>query len=209
MSIFTIKSSTLNRLANVCSFFESSTSEEMKSKINTVRLEIVKGKLLAIASNQKIGVIEYIGETEEPDGVAHLILSEGLICQLLIEAASDCSMTLTTIPEMAISTMQSSSGYSVSNCCYWWDDTPLKDWRGWGTEPAVENSGIMRWDLHYVESLMKSSPSNNVIFPEFIDVSKPVVLRDFYNPNWVGVFFAKKTGEEVTIPAELPEWWNK
>lgn len=210
MSTYKIKSSTLNRLAGVCSFFESSTDEETKAKINTVRLENKNGKTLAIVSNQKIGVIEYLGETDEADGSEHIILSPELLQQLTVESSSDCMITITTIPEMAISTLQSTSGFNMSNCCYLWDDTPLKDWRGWGVNPADSNSGIMFWNLNYIETLIKSSPSNNVIFPEFIDITIPVVLRDYHNPDWVGIFFAQPPGDvKVTKPADLPEWWEE
>lgn len=208
MSIYTIKSSTLNRIASVCSFFHPTTSETMKKALNTVRLENKGGKTFAIASNQKIGVVEYLGETDEPDSGDHIILSDGLLQQLFMEAASDHSMTITTVPEMAISTLQSSSGFTFVDCCYWWENIYLKEWQTWGVESPKANSGIMRWDLDYVESLMKSSPSNNIIFPRFINVKVPIVLRDFYNPNWVGVFLASKTGVETTVPAELPEWWS-
>ena len=118
-------------------------------------------------------------------------------------------MTITAIPEIAISTLQSNSGFNMADCCYWWGetDTPLAEWNEWGTEAAVTSQGAMYWDLNHIEALIKASPSSKVRFPEFIDVNKPVVLRDYYNQNWVGVFMARVSPTAPTIPAELPEWW--
>ena len=209
MTNYNIKSSTLNRLVNVCSFFEHSALEEIKVKINTVRLENRKGKSFAIVSNGKIGAIEYVGETTEQDGAVHLILSESLMLQATLEAGSDHSMTLNTIPEIAISTLESTSGYMISDACYWWQDTPLKDWAGWGVQPANSSSGIMYWNLNQVELLVKSSPSSKVIFPRYIDVRIPLLLRDYHNTNWVGMFFpAAPDHVEITTPAQLPDWWS-
>ncbi len=209
MSVYIIKSSTLNRIASVCNFFESTTPEDLKTKINTVRLENKNGHSYAIASNQKIGSVEYLGITDKPNGAVHLVLSETLKQALIIESMIESFLTITVIPEVAISSLQSNSGWALNNCCYWWDDTPLADWRNWGWEAAKKTKGAMYWNCHSVETLVKSSPSSQVIFPEFIDTDYPVVIRDWLNPNWAGVFFPKPVPPEVVkVPAQLPEWWN-
>ena len=209
MSVFHVKSSTLSRLSSLASFFEASTPEDMRKELNTVRLENKGGKTFAIVSNQKIAAIEYVSTTDEPDGAVHLILSEGLLQQLFMEASSDCEMTLNTIPEMGISTMESTSGYNVSNCCHWWEPRWLDKWQTWATEPATETIGIMAWNMNRVESLLKTSPSGNIVFPAFVDTTTPVVFRDYFNPKWVGIMFAQLTEDiKITEPAVLPEWWG-
>jgi hypothetical protein len=51
---FQIKCETFLRLASICNFFESHTPHDVKEKCNTVRLEITKGKVFAIATNVKL-----------------------------------------------------------------------------------------------------------------------------------------------------------
>jgi hypothetical protein len=66
----------------------------------------------------------------------------------------------------------------------------------------------MYWDLFQIEALIKSSPSGGVVFPEFIDSSKPVMIRDSLKPNWAGVFIPDVSkGSTKHKPAEIPEWW--
>lgn len=211
MSTYSIKSSTLHRIASICNFFESTVSEELKTKINTVRLENKNGESFAVATNQKIASIEYLGKTDKSDGAAHLILSKNFLQQLLAESATDYIITVTTVPQIAISTLQSTSNFMLLDCCHWWDDndTPLKNWRDWGCSSANINKGVMYWNLFYVESLIKSSPSGKVIFPEFINVEQPIVLRDYYYPEWVGLFIPQISKDiKINEGADLPEWWG-
>lgn len=209
MSTYNIKSSTLYRLASICNFFENSTSENLKLKINTVRLENKNGQSFAISTNQKIAAIEYLGFTHATDSSIHLKLSPELLQQLFMEATSNYMINIMTIPEIAISTLTSTSGFTLTDCCYWWQDTPLADWRDWACEAPIASKGAMFWNLFHIESLIKSSPSGKIVFPEFIDYEKPITLRDRHNPEWVGLFIAEPPKpDKIRIPAELPEWWN-
>lgn len=210
---FQIKCATFVRLASICNFFESHISEETKQKCNTLRLEISKGKVFAIATNVKIAAIEWIGNTTEKDGVAHIILDPAIVNQCKAEAWFDGVLTINTIPEIAIANASTSSGWVYpTNACYWFDETPLDKWREWAPEKmATKSSGIMWWNLFYVEALLASAFSGKIVFPEFINTKEPIVLRDRDNPNWVGLFLADPTPYEqrVTEPATLPEWWNQ
>lgn len=207
-----IKCSTFLRIASICNFFEPECDPELKRKINTVRLEIAGEKLLAIATNQKIAAIEKIayvhGKTDEH---MHVNLDPALINQCKAESFLDGYLTINTIPEIASAVAQTSSGWAFNgNPCHWFDDTPLDNWRDWiPDEPVKKSEGIMMWNLHHVESLIASSPSGKVIFPEFINARKPLVMRDREDDNWVGVFIPKPHGEIQKTAAEIPEWWGK
>lgn len=208
---FQIKCETFIRLASICNFFESHTPHDIKEKCNTVRLEITNGKVFAIATNVKIAVIEYLGQTVEKDGTAHVILDPQILERCKAETWFDGIVNVNTIPEIAIANISTSGGWVYpGNGCYWFDETPLNNWREWVSDkPAKASKGIMWWNLYYVESLLRSSKSGKVIFPQFIDTEEPVLLRDRENPNWVGLFLADPTPYEdkVIQPAMLPEWW--
>lgn len=181
---FDIKCATFVRLASICSFFEPSTQQEFRDKLNTVRLEIVNGRVLAIATNIKIAAIESVGFTMPGEyGVAHVILDPALIAQCKYESNMDGTLTINTIPEAALGMAQTSSGWMMpGNACYWFDETPLNDWRKWAPDEVEKKStGIMVWNAFHVQSLVESSPTGKVVFPEFIHVKKPVVLRDKNN----------------------------
>lgn len=210
--LFHIKCATFVRLASICDFFESHTPQEIKDKCNTLRLEISNGKVFAIATNVKIAAVELVGNSSEKDGVAHVIIDKAIIDQCRAESWFDATLSIQTIPEIAIATATTSSGWThQGNACHWFDETPLDKWREWAPDKtAGKSTGVMWWNLFYVETLLKSSLSGKVVFPEFINAKEPIVLRDRDNPNWVGLFLADPTPYEqrVTEAAVVPDWWE-
>jgi hypothetical protein len=210
MTNFTIKCETFIRLANICSFFSQRVDEETKNKINVLRLENHSGNLIAIITNQAIACIERIGTTSEKNSYCDVILDANLLNKIKEEIVYGSTLTINTIPEFAISTAQTTMGNQFNNCCAWYDDSPLNKWRSWGTENASKSVGAMYWELDEIEVLTRSSPTGKIVFPEFIDVNKPITLRDRYSDQWVGLFIPKpNVGEIIKQKAELPVWWRK
>jgi len=210
MTNFTIKCETFVRLANVCSFFSPLIDEETKNIINVIRLENTNGNLIAIVTNKAVACIERIGETKLPNGHCDVKLEPDLLVKLKQESLYGSTLTITTIPELATSNAMTSMGMQLPSCCAWHTDSPLNKWRDWGVENPVQSVGSMYWDVDEVEILLRASPTGKVVFPEFIDVDKPVTLRDRYSPDWVGLFIPKpNVGDIVKQKAELPSWWRK
>lgn len=209
---FYINCQTFIRLAGVCNYFSPFIEPEMKDKLNTLRLENLNGKTIAIITNHKIAVIEYLSDTTEPDGFAHVKLDPQMIG--ICAAMGDNILEITTIPEILFATAQS-CGFSYNgNACHWFNDSPLNEWRSWAGLQGKENipkksKGAMVWNLSYIQSLIAASPSGRVVFPEFIDVDKPVVIRDRVSPKWAALFLAKPAATDIddVIPAALPAWW--
>lgn len=208
MSEFKIKCETFLRLAGICEFFEPSVEDGIRDKINTVRIENHNGISLGIATNQKVAAVEYLGDTDQPDGVIHIKLTSELIEQCKLEVQFDSVLTIVTVPEMGISSIQTTFGFNVTDGCYWFVDTELNNWREWGAANATASKGVMYWNLYQLEPLIKSAPSGKIIFPEFIDTNQPVTLRDHISPNWVGIFFPKPSDAVITEQAALPDWWS-
>lgn len=207
---FSIKCQTFARLANICHFFEPSTRQDIIQKINTLRIENKNGKSFAVATNEKIAVAEFLHTTEQPDGYVHVVLHPELIKQCEIEMQYDSNLHFTVIQEIAVATATTDLGYTFpSNACYWFEDSPLNDWRNWFPEMQLaESQGAMYWNANHLETLVKSSPSGQIAFPEFINTSNPVLLRDIKSPNWVGVFIPENTVGQITKAAILPDWWE-
>lgn len=201
MLTFQIQSETLQRLSSIISFFEPTTDTETRTLLNAVRLENRNGQLFAVVSNQKIAAVEHLGTTDQPDSVAHLNPSALIALQGLL--------TITVMPEIALATCQDEQSNIVGDCCHWFDNTPLDGWREWAAPSATESKGAMYWDLYHIETLLAASPSGKVVFPQFVDVEKPIVLRDRYVEGWVGLFIpSPPIGEPAVKPAELPTWFQ-
>ena len=99
---FSIKCQTFVRFATICSFFEPSTRQDVKEKINTVRLENKGGLSFIIATNEKIAAIEYIGSTDQPDGHAHVILDEALLNQCRTEMMYDSNLHIACVEQFKV-----------------------------------------------------------------------------------------------------------
>lgn len=208
---FDIKCATFARIASICSFFEPRTLPDIRAKLNTVRLETRNGRTFAVATNQQVAAIELIGITPgAQDGHAHIILDPVLINQCKAEAFMNGVLSINVIPEIATAFAQTSSGWNYpGNPCYWFDDTPLNDWRNWAPDaPVTKTENIMMWSVFHMQSLVETSPSGKVYFPKHVDAEKPVVIRDCVDPNWVGLFVPKPQGETQKIAATLPDWWR-
>lgn len=208
---FNIKCSTFARLASICNYFEPTIDDELRAQLNTVRLENIDGKTLAIACNNKIMAVELVNSDPSlVNGVAHVVLDSALIQQCQAEAFLDGTLTINTVPEIATGMAQTSSGWQMQgNACYWFDETPLDGWNNLPSSKALKSSkGIMYWNLYHVEALLKSSPTGKIVFPEFIDANSAIILRDIGNDNWRGVYIPKPQGETISQEATFPQWWK-
>lgn len=207
---FIIKCETFARLATVPAFIEPNTPEEIKAQLSCVRIENIQGNIYAIATNQKIAVVEHIGMTTEPDGVAHVVIDNKLVEQCRNETPYDSSLEIITVPEIALASAKTLFGYSYTgNACIFPDQPILDTWRTWAARDAAKKSkGAMYWNVDHIASLVASCPSGKVVFPEFIDVDKPVILRDIKSDRWIGLFVGKPAPLDPLVePATLPPWW--
>lgn len=208
---FTITCKAFARLAGIPSFFEPRTDEEIKKQLSCIRIENCGGKVFAIATNQKVMAVELIGMTNEADCVAHITVDPELVKQCVNESLYDSFLEITYVPEILLATIKSMLGYTyLGNAAINGvpEQSALSQWRKWlPPASARSNKGPMYWGLDHIETLVKTSPSGKIVFPEFIDIDKPIIIRDTDNDNWFGVFIARPAPSQLTPePAELPEW---
>lgn len=209
---FNIKCATFVRLAKICDFFLPSCQPYERERLNCVRLEIADGKIYAIVTNQQVAAIELVGNVSDvkQKGCVHVKIDQQMIEHCKTAAFFDGTLTIDSFPEMAMANATSTiPGWAYTGSpCYWWDETPLNDWRTWvPDEPVKKHEGIMQWSMYQVQALAESCPTGELYFPKFIDSVKPVVLRDCGNPYWVGLFVPKPQGSVQKVAAELPDWW--
>ena len=206
---FTISCATFARLASVAAFIEPDVDEEIRRYLSCVRIENRNRQAYAIATNLKVASIEYLGPTTEQDSAVHVMLNERLVQQAVSETPFNSIMEVVSIPEIAVASVSTMLGYAhQGNVGVFPDKSPLDVWRQWAAPPAPASKGAMFWTVDHIETLVKASPSGKVVFPSFINVDQPVVLRDALNPNWVGLFLGKPSPlEPAVVPATLPAWW--
>ena len=206
---FTINSATFCRMASIPAFFEPGTDPEIQQQLSCVRLENNKGKVIAIATNQKIAAIEYLGTTNESDGSVHVTIDPVLINQLKKEIPFNSFIEVVFVPEILTASVKTMLGFSYQGNASVGipDQSILKNWRTWFPVPSKNSKGAMYWNVDHINVLAKSSPSGKIIFPENINTDIPIIIRDVEFAQWVGCFMAKVSPiEQPPIPATIPEW---
>lgn len=200
---FAIKCETYVRLNNALRLI---TADKMH--LNNIFVECKNGNLIAVATNGKIAAIELIGQTHEYDAFMHLIVDAALLAQAKAEENLGGSLQIVFTPALAHAAIKSTFGYQYpGNAAVFPNSDIVQKWRG--IIDKVETPSPMIINADSIAALGHSSPSGMLVFPEIIDGSKPVVVRDMNDPNWFGMFMPTMfdEGKRIKRPAAIyPEW---
>lgn len=194
MSKFILNMPVLARLSRVCD----------AGKI--IRLEYTRNHLYGISSDETIACVEFLGESAHPDEKCDLILTEELQTLINKYGDSDNEVVIETIPEVATGSL-SCAGHVETSCFSWGESSFLDDWKKWLLPPVTFSKGAMFWNVYQVQRLFEASPTGELVFPEYFDSSKPVIIRDINDSNWVGVFIPQADVKQIIKGANRPEWW--
>lgn len=201
---FAIPCETLKRLAGIAG-----------DNYRFIRLEHWAGNTVAIATNRKLSVIERVGSNPSNlTGSIHFPLDPSIVAQCVQEAPFKSLINITVNPVLSYAVAKSTLGWSFQGNAMLNGESiefgHLNEWREWLPPKITKTAGAMFWNVDLIAQLAASSPSGRVVFPEFIDVSKPIVLRDFVDEKWVGIFMANRMLNNGTVepatPATLPKW---
>lgn len=200
MTDFVIPCDTFVRLTNVLVDPLPSCDEWFKS----VRID--NGQ--ALATNRRVMAIENIGG---PSGIVHIIADPVLIEQCRKEAVFNSTLTITVNDLLKYAVAKTTLGYVHPGNCAVWSTAPRDDYDRWRkvimtakTDGGKSNGGMF-WNADNIARLAASSPSSRVVFAETIDVTKPTIIRDVSDPDWLGVFYpASDEGNQGA--ATLPTW---
>jgi hypothetical protein len=208
---FTISCEIFARLANVV---KDIPATETRAHLKSVYVEHKNGNAFAVVSNSKFAAIEHLGKVEGGDGSIHIAADAALIQQCQTEAPFNSVLAVGYNDMLKFATAKTTLGYCYpGNAAITADGSPLVEWRKWAPEkPVKATKGAMFWNTENIIAIGKSSPSGRVLFPEFIDATKPVVIRDVTDDNWLGIFMPNRAVEGETITysegAKLPEWFK-
>jgi len=200
---FVIPCDTFARLTNVLADFPPGNEQGW---FNSVRID--NGQ--AVASNRHVMAIENIGG---PSGVVHIAPDPVLIAQCRTEAKFSSKLTITVNETLRFAVAKTTLGYIHPGNCALWLDVPNDDYNRWRSivmqckERVKKSRGGMFWRADDIARLASSSPSGRLVFEETIDAqTRPTLIRDTNDYEWLGVFNPFGDGGEHHNPATLPSW---
>jgi hypothetical protein len=158
-----------------------------------------------IATNDTLACVQHLN-TDNTDN-CYINVTKELVKIVYNELNKEGFLTFETISELAMGSVTDSNGHIYTDIIVWPDESPLDNWREW-FRLSEESQGFMFANLEQLETLWKSSPSGNIVFPEVINASEPVIVRDVTDANWVGVFIPSLESKATLKAATLPEWLN-
>lgn len=154
-----------------------------------------------IATDRRFMAIEHVGGNP---GVIHMQVTPTLLAQCKVETAFSSKLTLDPVAGVVRTTM----GYAET-VPFYAAATTFDRWREIVASAAQEckaSIGAMFWSLDDVARLAATSPSGQIVFPKFIDTSRPVLLRDVNSPDWLGIFSPVSNDGLMHAPASVPAW---
>lgn len=181
---------------------------DKRKYLKSIYVERLNNKLFVVTTNVKIAAIEFIGENDGPDEFFAVVIDPELIKHCDAETPFDSNLSIYRDPSTKVITIQTTFGYVHPGNA----NVPIPEsnnfdgWRDWfPDEIPTKSFGGMHWNKASVGALCTASISGDVIFPEFIDIRQPVVIRDLQSENWVGLFMGS-VKDETNLPATIPRW---
>ncbi|RUW55632.1 hypothetical protein EOA32_01025 [Mesorhizobium sp. M1A.F.Ca.ET.072.01.1.1] len=208
---FAISCEIFARLANVV---KDIPATETRPHLKSVYIEHKDGEAFAVASNSRFAAIEYLGKVDFGNGSVHIAADPVLIQQCRTEAPFNSVLSVSFNEVLQFGAAKTTLGYCYpGNVAVVANGSPFVQWRTWTPDkPVTKTKGAMFWNTENIANIGASSPSGRLLFPEFIDATKPVVVRDIMDENWFGLFMPNRTveGEIITYSdgAKLPEWFK-
>lgn len=208
---FEILCETYCRLVKLPLYYK--TDDPAFNEMKTIRIEFTETSILAIAAHNKFMAIEKIGENlKKQSGKLHLIVSPELLAQCEVEKNFGGKINVAFSSMLNFTTAKTTMGFNLPYSFSYLAETPLFDkWRNWMPDkPVTKTNGPMYLNGEKIGFFHQLAPSGSIVFPEFIDNTKPIIVRDHVDENWIGVFMPNvidDNGKLVNLhPAIKPDW---
>lgn len=200
MANYTIPCDTFVRLATIAQKPRFQGSRWLK----TVRIE----NGVAIASNRALIVVERL-ETGSP-GIIHIPADPTLIEKCRAEIPYHSNLFIAAVETVGMASAKTTLGYNHPGNAIFTSTDPneLDEWRSKvPTKYPAQPKGAMCWDTEQIALLAASAPSGSVIFPDIVDATQPIIVRDPVDPRWFAMF-QSDTPHSMKQPAVVPEWFK-
>jgi hypothetical protein len=205
---FEIPCETYSRLAEIGMRLSDG---DKRQYLKSIYLERRNGVVIAIATNSKIAIIERLAQQDGlPDDSFALVVNEAVIKQCDVECDLGGQLSVVNNPTLGFASIKSTFGWafqgngSVSLPA----DHVFRLWRTWFPDVMPDQSvGHMYIAHDTLYAIACASPSGALIFPEFIDNTKPVVMRDEGNEDWFALFMPTPPKDKPPVAfREIPAW---
>lgn len=178
---------------------------ETRRYFYSLYIERKNKKLYVVATNIQIAAIQYLGENDGPDEATAIAIDDKLIEICDKETPHDGNISIAANTMLSYTAIKSTFGYQHPGNAFVQlpENHEFKTWRDWLPDKLPEKShGVIYWNTYSIHALLLASPSGAVTFPEHIDTSIPVIIRDDNDPNWIAVY--KPVRDRVA--AFIPDW---
>lgn len=182
--------------------------EDHRKYLKCFYIERRNNKLLAVVTNIKIAAVEYLGDDNGPDECTAIAIDPALVAQCVAEIAFNSKLVIVANPMLAYTSIKTTFGYNYpSNAMVQLPEANnFNNWRAWfPDEMPTATHGAMFWQSLLIQALASTSPSGGICFPEFVDVTRPVVVRDGASENWAGLFMPVPENPPIDA-ATIPNW---
>lgn len=200
MSEISIPCDTIARLANVLKYFPESADEWTDS----LRLE----DNFIMATNRCYMAVERI--TANIPTPIHIKADPVFIAQCVTESQYSSNVFLVINHALGMVTARTTMGYQFPGNLLLTSQTPnkLDNWKAVIPRDTskVANGGMML-DMAQFMMLAETAPSKQIVFEQYVDITRPTIVRDLHDPDWFGVFNAKDINN-IHDPATLPRWFK-
>lgn len=183
--------------------------EDERQYLRSIFIERKNGKVVIVSTNAKIAAIEKLPDSIGPDGFCNLIVDDALIAQCQTETAFHSNLNIVVNDILKFATIKTTLGYiHVGNgLAPQPEHSEFVNWREWfADELPKKTKGAMQASFDYLSVLAECSPSGNMVWQEFIDTSKPVIVQDIHNTDWVGLFLPRGKKNSNVTSATIPHW---
>lgn len=182
---------------------------DQRKYFKSLYLERENNVLFAVVTNGKLAAIERIGEDTGPDERTAIAIDPVLVAQAVKEISFNSKLVIVANPLLAFTAIKTTFGYNYpgNGMVQLPDANYFNEWRKWAPdEMPVKTSGAMFWATPMIHALSTASPTGCICFPEFIDITRPVLVRDRNSDEWVGLFMPVTDDGEKIDPASRPGW---
>lgn len=206
-----ISCETYVRLASLAAALDPA---DKRQHLKAVYVESRKGRVIALATDIKRMAVEFVAELPGvDDGNVSLIIDPILINQCNAEKAFDSRLHIVYNAILGFASVKTTFGFEFQgNACVPLPvETEFQNWRDWlPSKPVKATKGAMFSRMEGLAQLAAASPTGSIVWPEFIDNTQPVIVRDIHDQNWLGVFMPNRLDEhgitQYPEPATLPGW---
>lgn len=182
---------------------------DQRKYFRSIYIERHNQQLFLVVTNGALAAIEHIGPNDGPDERTAIAIDQALIDQCQREVQYNSNLVIVANDVLSYTTIKTTFGYNhPGNMMVTLPaNNHFDNWRKWAPdEMPTKNKGAMFWASALINALAIASPTGGICFPEFIDVTKPVVVRDKDSANWFGLFMPTTDDGDKIEPATVPDW---